>query len=296
MVLSYEDRIIIKYIRKKYGHGVTRIVADHPEFNWNVNTVKSLIKKIDETGTVDRKEGSGRPRTSRTEENIEQVEEMICSQEEEWGTHRTPTEIANELEIDRWTVKRIIDEDLQLRPLKKIKVQKLNELDIEKRFIRCRRMLNIFTRKVLETAFFSDEKIFKVKQQYNRKNDVFYVPKTTKKRDVPGERLNREQSGFPQKVMVSLAISKAGKTSVLFVEPGAKVDAQYYTEVLLKKMIPQMNRLTRGEDYVFMQDSAGAHTAQLTLKYLGKRKHLNLLEPHDWPPNSPDLNPVDYCI
>ena len=96
--------------------------------------------------------------------------------------------------------------------------------------------------------------------------------------------------------MVSLAISKAGKTSVLFVEPGAKVDAQYYTEVLLKRMIPQMNRLTRGEDYVFMEDGARAHTAQLTLKHLGKRKHLNLLEPHDWPPNSPDLNPVDYCI
>ena len=135
-----------------------------------------------------------------------------------------------------------------------------------------------------------------MKQQYNTKNDVFYVPKTTKKRDVPDGRLNREQSGFPQKVMVSVAISKAGKTSVLFVDPGAKVDAKYYTDVLLKKMIPQMNRITGGQDYVFMQDGARSHTAQLTLKHLGKRKHLNLLEPHHWPPNSPDLNPVDYCI
>ena len=51
-----------------------------------------------------RKEGSGRPRTARIEENIE----MLCSQGDELGTHRTPTEIANKLDIDRWTVKRII--------------------------------------------------------------------------------------------------------------------------------------------------------------------------------------------
>ena len=50
----------------------------------------------------------GRLRTAQTEENIEQVGEMVCSQGDEWGMHQTPTEIANELEIDRWTVKLIM--------------------------------------------------------------------------------------------------------------------------------------------------------------------------------------------
>ena len=103
MTLSYEHRIIIQYVRNKFGHGVTRIVADHPEFDWNANTIKSFLQRINETGDVTRKEGLGRPRTARTEENIEQVGEMFCSQGNEWGTHQTPTEIANELEIDRWT-------------------------------------------------------------------------------------------------------------------------------------------------------------------------------------------------
>ena len=44
----------------------------------------------------------------RTEENIEQVGEMLYSQGDEWGTHLSPTEIANDLEIDRWNVKRIM--------------------------------------------------------------------------------------------------------------------------------------------------------------------------------------------
>ena len=296
MGLTYEERIIIKYLRKKYHHGPKKIVDDHPEFNWNVNTVKSFLKNVDETDSAERKLGSGRPRSVRTDDNIEEVEDMILSQEDQPGTHKTPTEIADELNISRRSVKRIIDEDLQFRPLKKTKVQKLSDADIEKRYPRSQRLLEMFTKKKLEKAFFSDEKIFKVKQQYNTKNDVFYVPKGTLKKDVPDKRLHREQSGFPKQIMVSVAVSKAGKTSVLFVEPGAKVNANYYTTVLLNKMVPQMNRLTRGEDYLFMQDGARSHTAKLTLANLGKRKHLKLLEPHQWPPNSPDLNPVDYCI
>ena len=47
----------------------------------------------------------------------------IFSQEDHPGTHKTPTEIADELEISGRSMKRFIDEDLQVRPLKKIKVQ-----------------------------------------------------------------------------------------------------------------------------------------------------------------------------
>jgi len=29
---------------------------------------------------------------------------------------------------------------------------------------------------------------------------------------------------------------------------------------------------------------------------LSKPEHINFIEPHMWPPNSPDFNPVDYAI
>jgi len=29
---------------------------------------------------------------------------------------------------------------------------------------------------------------------------------------------------------------------------------------------------------------------------LSEKEHINFIEPHMWPPNSPDLNPVDYAI
>lgn len=296
MVFTEEHRIIIKYLRIKHGHGPQKIVDDHPEFEWNVNGVKKLLAKIDKTGDVKRKEGSGRPRTSRTEENVALVEEMILSQEDNPGTHQTPAEIAAELGIHRRQVQQIIDEDLDLKPIRKNKVQSLDEADMEKRVHRGKNLLRLYTRDVLKTAFFSDEKIFKVKQHYNSQNDVCYISKKMKKSDVPDERLNCEQKTFPQKIMVSVAVSKAGKTRLFFVDPGTKVNAHYYTNVLMKKMIPQMDRRTNGEGYLFMQDGARAHTAQLTLDKLDKQKQLSLLQPENWPPNSPDLNPVDFGI
>ena len=97
MVFSYGEKVIGKYHRIKYKYGPTRIVNYHPEYEWNVNGVKKLLKKIEETGDVARKEASGRPKSARTEKNIKLIEETIISQEDHPGTHFTPTEIAREL-------------------------------------------------------------------------------------------------------------------------------------------------------------------------------------------------------
>ena len=57
-----------------------------------------------------------------------------------------------------------------------------------------------------------------------------------------------------------------------------------------------MDRLTEYQPYVFMQDGARSHTANETVKFLNQLRYLIMLQPNMWPPNSPDLNPVDYCI
>ena len=52
--LSEEDKIIIKYLRQKFGYWAKRIIKDHPEKNWGLRNVGYLLKKIDETGDVKR--------------------------------------------------------------------------------------------------------------------------------------------------------------------------------------------------------------------------------------------------
>ena len=81
-----------------------------------------LLKKTDETGDVKRREGSGRPKSSRNENNINAVKELISSQEDKPGTHATPNEISQMMDIPRTSIRRIIVEDLKLQPFKKSKV------------------------------------------------------------------------------------------------------------------------------------------------------------------------------
>ena len=56
-------------------------------------------------------------------------------------------------------------------------MQKLIDSNIEKRMICSRKLLSKYTQKTLQTSFFSDEDIFKVKQLYNSHNDVVCVSK-----------------------------------------------------------------------------------------------------------------------
>ena len=75
--------------------------------------------------------------------------------------------------------------------------------------------------------------------------------------------------------MVSVGVSALGTTSIHFIEPGIKVNGQYYREdLLMQKLLPDIRQLS--DFYVFQQDSAPPPTL--------------------WPPNSPDLNPVDYRV
>ena len=71
-----------------------------------------------------------------------------------------------------------------------------------------------YTQKTLQTAFFSDEKMFKMEKLYNSHNEVVYDPKEMRKVEVPKERLFYDIEAFPKQAMASATTSKAGKTSI----------------------------------------------------------------------------------
>ena len=67
-------------------------------------------------------------------------------------------------------------------------------------------------------------------------------------------------------------------------------------------LIPWMRRVAaahglarRPAPVIFQQDSAPTHRARQTLEYLRSEK-IVFWTPEDWPPNSPDLNPLDYGV
>ena len=109
------------------------------------------------------------------------------------------------------------------------------------------------------------------------------------------ERLLRTRSTFTKTVMVSVGVSKLSCTELFFCRAGMKINGAYYRDVrLMQKLLPVIRQIS-GNEFVFQQDSAQAHRACETIELL-RRDMPDFISPEQWPPNSPDLNPVDYKI
>ena len=80
--LSYEDKTRIQALYEQGMRGKA-IIATYPEKEWKLRSVENICGRFRERGsTVKRKAGSGRPKSARSEENVEQVAQLICSQEQ----------------------------------------------------------------------------------------------------------------------------------------------------------------------------------------------------------------------
>jgi len=292
--LTDEDRILIRILRTEKRFNAYQMMTEFPSRKWKKRTLNDLIKKIDATGSSTRRASGDRRRSARTAENIARVGELICSQDDRPGTSKSPREIERATGISRSSVRRIAKQDLNLKVFRRREVQKLSQADSLKRLAACKRLKRRMTDDMIKKTWFTDEKIFTVQTPTNTQNDRVYAD-VTFKRDVTPARLLKGRKHFSQSVMVSLGVAKQGKTEPFFVESKAKINSVYYCDqVLARGLLPDIRRQSRG-DYIFQQDGAPAHRSRHTIGYL----NINVpefIEPENWPPNSPDLNPVDYSI
>jgi len=97
MVFSDNVKILTKSLYLK-GYTAKRLTDEFPEKSWR-NRVIKLLKKLRDTGTVDRRPGSGRTHSARIEENVQTVNHLISSQQDKPQTHRTVREISWETGI-----------------------------------------------------------------------------------------------------------------------------------------------------------------------------------------------------
>lgn len=295
MAFTKEDKILIKVLRQEKGYGAKKFVKEFPNKNWRLPSLNKLLKKIDQTGTVDRKPGSGKTRKTRTIQNIGSVEELVLSQENKPCTHRTIRQISREIGISKTSVHEIIKQDLKLACLKRKKAQDLTVANRLERLTRSKKLLTKYPEHTVPFIWFSDEKIFTVSPPMNSQNDRLYVKSGTRKKQVNAERLLKTRSNFSRSIMVSVALSSLGCTELVFVEPGVKINGQYYRDVLLTEHLLPTIKCISGGYFTFQQDNAPAHRAKDTVALLS-RETPDFISPELWPPNSPDLNPVDYHI
>ena len=100
----------------------------------------------------------------------------------------------------------------------------------------------------------------------------------------------------PASCIVWAAASEEGKCPLFFMPPKTTVTALNYKEMILEEVLaPWATAKFGSTTWCYQQDSAPAHSAKLTQKWLAENV-LQFLSKEDWPSSSPDLNPFDYSL
>lgn len=265
-----------------------------------IKTVVRLWKKVSETGIV----AAAKPKPRTKFPYKEEIEFLLKATDLSTRKITASLNRAN-IPISRRTVQRV-SKSLNLRSYKRAHCQKLSDTDFDRRFEFAQKMhrhLEIAKDINIEDIIFSDECILGPNLGSNRQNDR--IRRVIGDFD-PYESLH--ESARTKSVHVFVAIhSKAGVIGPYFIEDiddpedlRKTLTAHRYVTFLRNQFVPDLGRKLTQEQFDrcwFQQDGASSHSAQLSLQFLRQifgSRVISLKTSFEWPPHSPDCNPLDY--
>ena len=155
----------------------------------------------------------------------------------------------------------------------------------------------------IEMGWFEDENFFRLTPHEHAQNRRIWLPKgKTKKRylkeDATKGMLVKQTSQSDQMpgIMVAIAVNlQYGLTDPFCCPKDLKINAVTYQNMLRDHLLPQCLAWS-GPGFWWQHDNAPAHSAKSTKVFVSEIKRDFNVETLDWPPQSPDLQPLDYSI
>ena len=81
---------------------------------------------------------------------------------------------------------------------------------------------------------------------------------------------------------------------LIFVDEDVKINAKNYVDGIFRPVVLLMQATKKGP-FIFQQDSAPSHRARTTQNWI-RTNFDDFITAEEWPPYSPDCNPLDYSI
>lgn len=291
-----EERVTIVKTHYKYGESFVETVRKLRGTFGRRNapreaTVRRLVQKFEQTGSVVDNKRIGRPRTSRSAENIAAVSDSVIECPKTSIRRRSL-----ELGISRSTMQRILTNDMHLHPFKIQLTQELKPNDHLKRrvfvdwVLENQQVDGDFVKKII----FSDEAHFHVDGYVNKQNCRIW--------GMENPRVVQEQPMHAQRVTVWCGFWTGGVIGPYFFENEAgnavTVNGVRYREMIREFLWPHLDGMNL-DDMWFQQDGATCHTTRETTELLRQKFHGRLISRNgdqNWPPRSCDLTPCDFFL
>lgn len=244
----------------------------------SVSVVSRAWSRYQETGHYTRREGSGRRRITTIRQDRDIV--RLVTQRRTITARSVRNEINHLHDISEQTIRNRLRE-VGLASRSRAQVPRLTPAHRRARLQYARDYIN-WTVRQWRNVYFSDESRFclygnDARVRTWRRQNERYDPRCV----MPVRAYNGGS------VMIWGCISVRSRTDIVILPPPAMTSVRYVNDVLRPHVLP-LRHLHR--NFVFMQDNARPHTANITRRFF--QEHNIPLLPH--PANSPDLNPIEH--
>lgn len=279
-----------KFVVEQYEKKKTRseMLRMGKHLKLNAMFIKRTLDRYEDTKSIEDRSRSGRPMSQRTPKLVKAVREKIRR-----NPRRSMRKLAKEHQTSPMTMHRLCRKDLGMHPYKLQKCQLLSEATKMKRLERSKKLLKRCKDGTLHNIIFSDEKLFTVEAAFNHQNDRI-LSQSIEAIPIGAKKVRRTQK--PASVMVWAAVSSEGKSPLIFVPSGVKINKNLYIRDILEAgLVPWTKKQYPDGNWTFQQDGATSHTANITQQWC-KDHCPRFVSKEEWPPSSPDLNVLDYCV
>ena len=266
-----------KMLQLVYGD---ETMARSSVFEWH-KRFRDGLEEVEDTAR------SGRPSTSRTEENVDRVRQMIRN-----DRRLTVRIIADSLSINRDCVWKILTEDLGMRKICAKMVPKLlNDDQKERRVQVCEDIIERLETEpnLLAKVITGDESwVFEYDPEIKRQSCEWKSPGSPRPQKA-------RQSRSKIKLLLIAFFDIRGIVHAEFLPQGQTVNQHVYKEILrrLFRSVREKRRdLWLDSSWMLHHDNAPAHNARSIRQFLAE-KNVTVL---DQPPYSPDLAPCDFFL
>ena len=175
-------------------------------------------------------------------------------------------------------------------------MHRISDVNIKKRLEFCEKTLARIQDGSLhlDRIVFSDETSVSCSEtKINSRTHRVWVDKLVKISDLPASTIAAPTSGFAVKVMGHVCAPKIGPLPAVMCDPKCKVNQEEYRKLLEQEVVPNIINIEPNLDSAWWQeDNATRHSAK-KMREWAKKTFKNMIA---WPPQSPDLSSLDYCI
>lgn len=231
---------------------------------------------------------AGRPRTATDAATIAQVQALVTD-----DPRMTVREMSEEVDASVERIHHILTTELRLRCISaKWVPHVLTEHSKNQRVTLAKEIVEKFGENgqvPLYRVLTGDESWFYKYQLRSKQQNLMWLPSSSTRAHIP-----RQGFGDARQMMAAFFKSD-GPVSLVAVEKGATVTAQWYVDVCLKKVFEDLEqkRPTVGVRRMFLlHDNAAPHKARFVKQFLADSG----VQEINHPPYSPDLSPADFFL